>query len=68
VSCAADDDGAFTVPAALVQSLGARDVRVAVERLRRQPFAGAGVAGGEIVVSLRDTSEVTVPLAEARTR
>ena len=68
VTCAADDDGSFTIPAALVQSLGARDVRVSAERVRRQPFVGAGVDGGEIVASLRDTSEISVPLAEARGR
>jgi hypothetical protein len=68
VTCAADDDGSFTVPAALVQSLGARDLRVAVERVRRQQFTGAGVDGGEIVVALRDTSEISVPLAEGKAR
>ena len=68
VSCAAADDGGFTVPATLVSSLGAREVRVAAERRHRQPFVGAGVAGGEIVVSLRDTSELTLPLLEAKPR
>jgi hypothetical protein len=65
VSCTAADDGSFTIPAALVTSLGAREVRVAAERVRRQPFDGAGLAAGEIVVALRDTSELTVPLTAA---
>jgi hypothetical protein len=68
VSCAVADDGGFTIPAALLQRLGAREVRVSAERWRRQPFAGAGVDVGEIVVSLRDTSELTLPLPEARSR
>ncbi|MBI5481546.1 MAG: hypothetical protein HY906_22005 [Deltaproteobacteria bacterium] len=68
VSCAAADDGGFTVPAALLHSLGTREVRVSAERLRRQPFVSAGVAAGEIVVSLRDTSELTLPLPETKPR
>jgi hypothetical protein len=68
VSCAAADDGGFTIPATLVMALGARDVRVSAERVHRQPFDGAGVAAGEIVVSLRDTSELSVPLPEAKAR
>jgi hypothetical protein len=68
VSCVATDDGGFTIPATLVSSLGAREVRVSAERWRRQPFSGAGVAGGEVVVALRDVSEITVPVSEAQTR
>jgi hypothetical protein len=68
VLCATADDGGFVVPASLVTSLGAREVRVSAERLRRQPLFGAGVVAGEIVASLRDTTELAVPLPEAKPR
>jgi hypothetical protein len=58
LSCAAPDDGAFLVPAAALVELGASDVSVAVARIRRQPFSATGVLGGEIVVGLRDVTEL----------
>jgi hypothetical protein len=61
LTCTAPDDGAFLVAAAMVAELGARDLQVSVARARRQPFVAAGVSGGEVLVTARDVSEVTLP-------
>jgi hypothetical protein len=68
LACLTADDGAFVVPAALIQVLAARELQVTATRQRRQSFTADGIDSGEVTLALRDVAELSLPDGEGSAR